>query len=381
MATHSTLQYFIVGEVVAVDVAAVERELTGLWKSAAESPDGDGAVMRACVLNLLVHAEDEKATERINNVISEVTDYHPCRAIVLIRRDSADPQAIAAWVSAHCRLPVAGGKQVCCEQISLAAGQSAFDELHGTVLPLLVTDLPVYLWWPGRADFSNHLFQSLLQSCDRVLVDSSGFLLPEKDLTSLAHFVDGQKDHTAVVDLAWSRSSLWRGLTAQFFDGSDFRPSVDMLGDVAIEYVMGNAPNPIQALLTCGWLISRLRWKLAKVTAVGVGAYTIECSRGNSRILLHVQPTPANRQEGELLSMQLATPTNPVIDFSITRGDETASVVTCISKGGASLQHRVAHLPAPGDAQLLCGELEVLCHDRVFEEALQVAATIAERAS
>lgn len=381
MTTRNALQNFIVGEAIAVDVAAVERELTGLWKSAAESPDSEAAVMRACVLNLLACAENEKASEWMNSVIRDVTDYHPCRAIVLVRRESGDPHAVEARVSAHCRLPVAGGKQVCGEQISLAAGKAAFSELHGTVLPLLVTDLPVFLWWPGRLDFSDHLLQTLLPSCERLLVDSAGLLQTGRNLVALARLVAGQGEHTAVVDLAWTRTALWRGLAAQFYDTPDFRPAPTLLGSAEIDYAADSEPDPTQALLLCGWLISRLRWKLGKVSTDGSGVYDIDCLRSHERIQLHVQPTrnsAAAQANGELLSVRLVTRPAPGLRFSIARGNETAAIVTQVSKGESILQHRVAYVPSPVDAQLLCEELEVVGHDRAFEEALQVAATILE---
>lgn len=379
MTTNNTVQNFIVGEAVAVDVAAVEAELTSLWQSAAEPHDAEGAVMRACVLNLLVYVEDEESLATASGVIAEITRYHPCRAIVLTRHAFAEAHAITAWVSAHCRLPVAGSKQVCCEQITLAAGQLAFEELHSTVLPLLVSDLPVYLWWRGRADFSSHLLRSLLQNCDRVLVDSASFLQPERELAELARVVSGQQGYTAVVDLAWSRTLLWRGLTAQFFDSPDLRPALGMLRDVVIDYAADSKPNPIQALLICGWLLSRLRWQISKVQPEGAGIRAIECTRGDSAIRLRMQATtdPASGPaKGELLSISLTTLADPALCFSITRAHGTSSIVTHVSQGQSTLQHRVAHMAAPGDAQLLCGELEVVGRDRAFEDALLMAVSI-----
>jgi hypothetical protein len=66
------LTTFTSGKARPVDVAAIERELATLWKSASESPDagGGGAVTRACVLNLVVLVSGSRAREEAVAVIA-----------------------------------------------------------------------------------------------------------------------------------------------------------------------------------------------------------------------------------------------------------------------------------------------------------------------
>lgn len=68
-----------------VDVAAIERELTELWQVAAEAKEGDAtaAVMRVCLLNLLVLITDEAHFGAVSEVVAKVTESAPCRAIIM----------------------------------------------------------------------------------------------------------------------------------------------------------------------------------------------------------------------------------------------------------------------------------------------------------
>src|SRR4030065_67688 len=92
---------------------------------------------------------------------------------------------LQAALSAPCQIAPEGGKQVCSEQITLRASGPAVGELHSTVVPLLVPDLPVFLWWHEEPSLGSHLFQELLETSDRLIVDSADFA-PESAASSLA---------------------------------------------------------------------------------------------------------------------------------------------------------------------------------------------------
>ena len=52
-----------------IDVAAIERELTALWKGMGEE-DEHGGVIRACVLNLLVYIPNPAASHEVNELLA-----------------------------------------------------------------------------------------------------------------------------------------------------------------------------------------------------------------------------------------------------------------------------------------------------------------------
>src|SRR5687767_11876077 len=56
------------GVPIAVDVDAIEQELTGLWKSASQSGN-ENAVMRACSCNVVVVAQDQREAESLPDIL------------------------------------------------------------------------------------------------------------------------------------------------------------------------------------------------------------------------------------------------------------------------------------------------------------------------
>ena len=83
--------------------------LKKLWESTG------GAKSRASLVNFAVCAEGAAALEGNTQLISEFTREHACRAILVANVPDATEPRVQAWINAHCHLPRAGAKQVCCE--------------------------------------------------------------------------------------------------------------------------------------------------------------------------------------------------------------------------------------------------------------------------
>src|SRR5262245_334306 len=74
----------ILGERAHIDVRAIERELTALWKQAADDQsEGGQAVTRTCVLNLVVATTGGRAVDEVTATVGQLTARHPNRAIVV----------------------------------------------------------------------------------------------------------------------------------------------------------------------------------------------------------------------------------------------------------------------------------------------------------
>ncbi len=256
MPDAAPLESFAAGVETAVDVAQVERQLTELWQMAAESESG--AVTRASLFNLVAYTESEESRDRATAIISELTSRHPCRAIVLCARPDAARAGLIASITAHCHLAGGGGKQVCCEQISIAAAGAGVSQLPGAVLPLLEADLPTVLWWRGNFLTRAELFRRLVTVADRVIFDTSKWTTVP--VAELADLVLGQR-RCRFADLSWTRLAFWQRLTADFFDPPACRQELARLESV--EIVHGNGPGARwRALLYGSWLGCRLDWSI-----------------------------------------------------------------------------------------------------------------------
>jgi len=362
-----------------VDVAALEAELSALWRSAAEDPATRQAVTRACTLTLLTYVESEEAGREVSNLISEATQQTPFRAVIMIDEPQATPPGLRAWISAHCHLPTAGEKQVCCEEITVHARGEAGRDLDNIVLPLTVPGLPVYLWWrAGRFSPPDYLEQ-IFRVTSRALVDSARFPEPEKDLSGLAQAVKKYCGEVAFCDLNWTRITPWRELIAQCFDAVQTRPFLDRLTSVRIEYDR-RSPRAVihqcESLLLTGWLASRLSWQPSSASPEAPGESRRFLFRAGERTIEvhHAARSFEDQDSGVCISISLEAGGTPPAKFTLTRQSDGKVVNIHVDVAGRAIVERTVHLEVSSEIELISTELKIGGRDRIYEEALHMVA-------
>jgi len=361
------------------NVAALEAELSALWRSAAEDPATRQAVTRACALTLLTYVESEEAGREVSGVISEAMRQTPFRAVIMIAEAQATPAGLEAWVSAHCHLPTAGEKQVCCEEVTVRARGEAGRDLDKVVLPLTVPGLPVYFWWRAGRFSPPEPFEEILRVTNRVLVDSARFPEPEKDLAELAAGVHKYHRGGAFWDLNWTRITPWRELIAQFFDSVETRPFVDRLTGVQIEYEPMSARATIhqgESLLLTGWLASRLKWEPVPQPREGGGESRRFLFRVGERTfeVRHGARSFEDQGAGVCISISLQAGGTPPAKFSLRREPDGKVVSIRTEVAGRMAVERTVRLEVPSEVDLIIEELKISGHDRIYEEALDMVA-------
>jgi len=374
-------QTLALGEPRPVNLAALEAELSALWRSAAEDPSARDVVTRACALTLLAYVESEEEGRQASNLIRLVTEQNPCRAIVIIAEPHAAPAGLTASLSAHCHLAAMGGKQVCCEQITLRARGEAVENLDNVVLPLTVSGLPVHLWWRASRFAPPAYVDQILRVADHLIVDSTRFANPETDLRDLATWLQGSSRPLAVTDLNWARITPWRELLAQCFDSSERRPYLDRLTEVRIEYEQESArlvTQRAQSLLLAGWLASRLGWVFLEQSA--------PAESGLHRFLFRSGERPvrvesvARRFEGGgsgvCFSIELKADNSSPAVFSLTRGPDGRVVQTHAEVLGLAPVGRAVRLEVLEEVEILNEELMLASRDRIYEETLNMVARL-----
>ncbi len=379
------LEFFASGEPRPASAADLEAELSLLWRSHAEDAESRHAVTRASALTLLVYVENEEEGRKVSNFIPEVTRQNPCRAVILVAEPEAKAPELKAWVSAHCHLGTGEQKQVCCEQVTLVARGEAVKELENSALSLTVSYLPVYLWWRAdRFNLPGH-FAQILRVANRVLVDSRRFAEPGADLQALARFLEQHSERVACTDLNWARITPWRELTAQCFDSAERRPWLDCLNEIQIEYASGagagavpqgeTSPLPsAQALLFTGWLASRLNWQPASQrSSEGQGRLFLFKSK-QSEVRVHLVPcAESGKGPGVFIALEMKCEGASPARFSLRAAHDAGSVVTRAQIPGRPPVERTARLEIPTELELLNGELQFSCRDRVYESSVKVA--------
>lgn len=364
-------------EPASVDVAAIERELTSLWKSAGEDFE-DGGVIRASLLNLIIYSPDLSESAKLDDLVVEITAAHPCRAILTMADREAVDSSITAQVTSRCTLPTAMSKQVCCEQVTIIARRSQIDDVVSVITPLLLSDLPVYLWWRAVPRLEDKAFRRLVDASDRVIIDSADFAEPYKDLSSLAGVLRDKPRWAAFSDLNWARLSAWRALIAGFYDIVEYRSLLDQIDRVVIEYAPPSedqsAISP-RALLLAGWLASRLGWRLnAETNNPALKQTSYVMTAGNRDVTVEFVPArSAEIEPGHLARATITSAADRAASFIVNRSGDGNRIETEVSVGEKRHIQRVLSYENCSESVLIGRELEIMGHDRVYEQAVRAA--------
>jgi len=219
-----------------VSIAQIERELARLRTESSE--EGAQPNLRTSVMTHIawVPPEWEGAAEE---TLFGMAERHPSRTLLLVPRPDEE-DGLDAQVSIRC-FPV-GDRAICGEVIDLTLRGNRATAPGSIVLPLLISDLPVFCRWRGRPEWESPAFGQLMGIVDRLIVDSTEWVdLPGAYLRLAELF-----PKVVVSDIAWERTERWRSLLASLWPG---------IGEVHTIRVHG---TPAQAYLLAGWLRSRL---------------------------------------------------------------------------------------------------------------------------
>ncbi|SRR5579885_887267 len=374
-------------------VDAVQAQLARILRELNRPPadaDGDSVVAhpppRTSVLNLLVRAEDDQAAERAAGLVASLAVRTPSRTLQLFAAPDADGDGLDAAITTHCAIRADGRGHLCYEQVRLVARGSTALHLASVAEPLIVANLPVFLWWLGRPP-SKH--DPLLDLADRLVVDSDEFADAPAGLSALDTCAAAAEGGLELGDLGWRRSSGWRQLLAQFFDPLDARCYQHHVHRVTVDYAptasrtLGAAP-----LLLVGWLASRLGWEPDDVSTAGGsldGTFVPNrdaAAADTASVAVRVRARQApGAAPGELLAVTLAAgPVRPGeaggASFEV-RWDETHTcAATRAALTGVREVARKVPLDRPSTAELLVRELEATVADPTYADSLRMVGRL-----
>lgn len=368
------------------NVASLTAELDALWQSTADA-EGRETVTRACALTLLIYTESEKEASEISQLVGALTLQNPCRALILVVQPDESPAGLSASISAVCQLPAPGVKQVCCEHVTLVARGERVHDVDKVVIPLMVSGLPVGLWWRAGCPLQFNYFGKVLRYIDRVYVDSEWYPHPESDLPALAKAIRKSSSPAAITDMNWSRITTWRELAAACFDSIEARSYLNRISEIRIVYRGASADSPhcvAQSLLFTAWLGSRLGWNPAGVDASASAApesrngerdrlFKFKGKQGEIRVEM-VPGKAGPRCSSGFLSIEMKSAGDGPAVFTLICGDESKCVITRVKLPGQPPRERTAHLQVFDEVALLNEELKFSSRDRVYEEALDMIA-------
>jgi glucose-6-phosphate dehydrogenase assembly protein OpcA len=361
-----------------VDAARLEKELSAMWAEISEPKEGapSAGVTRACVLSLIVYTESDEERDEVNDLLEEVMARHPCRAIVLVADRKSAESRLEAYVSTRCGTERAA-KQICCEQITIETSGAVVDTASTAVGPMLVPDVPVFLWWKDIPHYEDKLFDRLSEMADRVVIDSAAFDHPHQDMLKLAQILEAGR--LRLSDLNWGRLTSWRSLVASFWDVADYRESLAEIERIQIEYdppdIAHDEIAP-KALLALGWIASALKWEIdAAGSSFTVGQSSFKL-RGGGRDIEAVLVATDDVAGRDGLITRLVITTARGDEFYVELRLEEGKLETGARTVGAHTVGRVLKYEARTEGQRLSAELDILGRDELYEKSVAVAARL-----
>lgn len=283
-----------------------------------------GAVSVGLALTLVV-VVDREHVEQASQAATVASAMHPCRLLVVVRGDLSAPDQLDAEVQVGGRL---GPGEAVVMTMSGRLGLHA----ESVVLPLVAPDTPVVTWWHGEPPrriahdplgvLADHRVSDCAQAPDPVVALRN----------RASDYAPGD------IDLAWTRTTGWRGLVAGAFDSA---------GGTAVSAAVGAEAGNASALLLGGWLKARLGVRVRNETSAGPG----------------------------ITSVRIGFDTGD--DISITRRDGRTAVLS-----GTGMPDRTLPLPRRDLGDLLAEELRRLDPDEPYAAALEActrSSGLAER--
>ncbi|MGW7254491.1 glucose-6-phosphate dehydrogenase assembly protein OpcA [Streptomyces sp. NPDC054834] len=232
------------------------------------------------VLTMVIVTDEENAYDAIK-AAEEASHEHPSRTLVVIKRHARSPrERTQSRLDAEVRVGSEAGTG---ETVVLRTYGEVSQHADSVVLPLLLPDAPVVVWWPVDAP-ENPAKDPLGALAQRRITDLYAVENP------LAVLQDRVRSYApGDTDLAWTRLTPWRSMLAAALDQART--------EVTSAAVEAEADNPAAELLA-RWLEARLKVNVDRVVTAGPVVTAVRLGTHNGEIVI-------DRPEGPLATLTL----------------------------------------------------------------------------
>jgi glucose-6-phosphate dehydrogenase assembly protein OpcA len=352
-----------------------------IWTKASRSSGLENAVSHVCFSNLIVYTEDPNDVEWITGTVADFVGRHPCRTILILAQPRSPDAKLEVSASTHVTQVRGAKRDVSCEQITLKASGSVVKEVPSAVQPLLVADLPIYLWWRGVFLNQKAVLEQMLMFTDRFIYDGVTWTDLHYTVPQVSECVGKHKERVGFSNFNWSRLRPWREYAAEFFDVGVFEKELQEISRVRVEYMALPGQEEgyqFRALLFIAWLAVQLEWEPVQgKPGQDQALLQFKNSKGEfiDTELVMLPQTSSASQSIQKVVMETKKDANPC-KFSIQRDHkEHLMLMTCCRNGIESVFRKVPHSDS-GVAELLYRELGRRMRNRVFERSFDMAARL-----
>ncbi len=382
----------------AVDISEIHDELNRMWTDGhaprvisgpygeeVESPHGMAPEqMRANTLNLVAVAPTLDIAEMILSTVSQLKDFLPTRTIVVVTDPTLRrPKTWHVDLQINETVSSDDSPGILFETITFWTDQSSAGVLSSLVSPLLISELPTFLWWPTGEFRNNAIFDDLGLIADRLVLDSARLGNDAHAVADYRLLIDEPTD-PLVGDFTWLRLAPWRQLVAQFFDPIDTQKRLDHIQSVSIAYAQERQDRGsgfAAALLICGWLGSRLGWNIIeRLEPRKTGGWTAFMASTDKEgreheITIRLTPDDTPGAKFSLRSVEIITNHDSSGRFLVQRTDHD-DLVTSSETSESPYVSRMVYSRRHSTVEMLGEELQRFGPDRIFEDAIRLATRL-----
>ncbi|MYU23952.1 glucose-6-phosphate dehydrogenase assembly protein OpcA [Streptomyces sp. SID8352] len=232
------------------------------------------------VLTLVIVTDEENAYDAVK-AAEDASREHPSRTLVVIKRH---PRNLRDRTRSHLDAEVRVGSEAGTgETVVLRMYGEVSEHADSVVLPLLLPDAPVVVWWPVEAP-ENPSRDPLGALAQRRITDLYAVERPMEALRNRVRtYAPGD------TDLAWTRLTLWRSMLAAALDQAR--------APVSAATVEAEADNPAAELLA-RWLEVRLGVRVDRVVSDGPVVTAVRLGTSGGEIVI-------DRPDGPLATLTL----------------------------------------------------------------------------
>ena len=223
-----------------------------------------GSPAMGMVMTMVIVVPEEDAEEALT-AAREASREHPSRRLGVILGPARGPSTITADIKA--------GAGTTGERALIKLSGEVTKHPESVVLPLLLPDSPVVVWWPTQAP-SDPGSDPLGRLGNRRITDAAS-VRAGKAKAMLAQCSSYEPGNT---DLAWTRITPWRALLAAAMDQVDTK-----ITEVSIT---AQRISPSADLLGA-WLADRLRVPVTRKRSDGPGITDVTLTAKRGEIRLH----------------------------------------------------------------------------------------------
>jgi hypothetical protein len=301
------------------------------------------------LFNLVIYRGPRGGTEDpAAAALQSLLGKRPARIITL---EAGGGEETGVTVAGRC-FPDKRNRGVCFEEIGIQGSEDSPAMDCGSWSPLLIRDLPVFMWWLGSLSPLPGMLLSAADLIDKLIIDSSASGgQPLVTFSRLALIREKTRGVMGVSDLAWRRTFPLRMNVARLFNPPESRGRLSVVN--AVELRGGEDP---EALLFFLWLASRLGW----TTGPGRGGLPSFRGPGGSPVRA-VHSAAAHIAQG--------------FRAAFSFGDGGAGLeVSCGADGCSSGQSAKSAWRPLDDGEALLQEVDDLKQDPLFLDAISAAA-------